>query len=270
MGTTTPSFVSAVLATHDRPEFLPIALACYGHQTHPDRELIVVDDGGTFPVSEEAVRAAGGRLIRLEPGTPLGTKMNAGLAAAQGPLCLKMDDDDWYAPDFLERMIAGRSAAMVDRCGPAVSFVGNALLFDLGRWELREAGESHLAGGTLLFARDDWQVLPFRAIPRAVDFWFVLDFTTAGARVLRLDAFGSYVQTRHQIGHLFAAQSDGRTVEESMLELPRYAAGPESLLPEWTLAIYRRRHDQQLAAGAVTGDAHQNGRQPICPLRAPR
>lgn len=89
--------VSVVLTTRDRPAFLPIALACYRQQTHTARELIVVDDGAVRP-DARAVEAAGGRLLRVRPGTPLGTKLNHGFSAARGPLCLKMDDDDWDGP----------------------------------------------------------------------------------------------------------------------------------------------------------------------------
>src|SRR2546423_12785563 len=99
-------FVSVVLTTRDRPRLLSIALACYKHQTYPKRELIVVDDGALFPADARAVAAVGGTLIRTEPGTPLGAKLNRGVSAARGPLCQKMDDDDWYAPRFLETMVS--------------------------------------------------------------------------------------------------------------------------------------------------------------------
>src|SRR5579875_774722 len=96
--------VSVILTTRDRPRFLDIALACYAHQTYPDRELIVVDDGQEFPADPDRVAAAGGKLVRVPPGTPLGTKLNAGVREARGVLCQKMDDDDWYAANFMEKL----------------------------------------------------------------------------------------------------------------------------------------------------------------------
>lgn len=261
----TQPLVSVVLATHERPAFLPIALACYAHQSYARRELIVVDDGAAHPVPEEAVRAAGGRLIRQEPGTPLGTKLNVALETARGLLCLKMDDDDWYAPRFLERLVAAYQAERRDRCHPMVAYMDPVFLFDLARWELRESAESHLAGGTLLFARDDWEEQPFRRIPRNVDFWFVLDRVIAEKRLLRVDDLGSYVQVRHGSGHLWAWQTDGRTIEEFMLDLPLHTPGPEALLPEWVLAIYRQeRPDATVIAGSRAAPASPP--QPVCPL----
>src|SRR5581483_2994562 len=94
-------FVSVLLTTRDRPRLLPVALACYRQQTYPNRELIVVDDGGRVPADRSAVEAVGGRLLRVAPGAWLGEKLNVGAEAARGALCQKMDDDDWYGPDFL-------------------------------------------------------------------------------------------------------------------------------------------------------------------------
>src|SRR5438067_6968685 len=96
--------ISVVMATHERPHLLPIALRCYQEQTWPERELVVVDDGERFPVREALVRSVGGRLLRVPPGTMLGTKLNLGLEVLHGTFCQKMDDDDWYASDFLATM----------------------------------------------------------------------------------------------------------------------------------------------------------------------
>ena len=93
-----------VLTTRDRPGFLQVALACYQHQTYPLRELIVIDDGDQFPADESSVEAVGGRLIRVPPGTPLGTKLNLGLGEARGWLCQKMDGR-WSASEPLPKVM---------------------------------------------------------------------------------------------------------------------------------------------------------------------
>ena len=79
-----PPLVSMILTTRDRPRFMEMALACFRHQDYPNRELIIVDDGDQFPVADDAARNAGATLIRTEPGTPLGTKLNLGCDAAKG------------------------------------------------------------------------------------------------------------------------------------------------------------------------------------------
>src|SRR5690242_2387584 len=99
--------VSVILTTRDRPRLFSLALAYYRYQSYANRELIVVDDGEQYPADAAAVADAGGRLIRVTPGTKLGAKLNHGVEQARGDWCQKMDDDDWYAPGFLEAMVAG-------------------------------------------------------------------------------------------------------------------------------------------------------------------
>src|SRR6476661_4413402 len=92
--------VSVVMATRDRPRLLSVTLECYRRQTYARRELVVVDDGDRDPVDPATVAAAGGRLLRVPLGTPLGAKLNLGIEATSGPLCQKIDDDGWYATGF--------------------------------------------------------------------------------------------------------------------------------------------------------------------------
>jgi glycosyltransferase involved in cell wall biosynthesis len=125
--------VSVVLATRDRPRFLPLALAGYRQQTYPHRELIVVDDGERFPADETAVAAAGGCVLRLLPGTPLGAKLNAGIESARGDLIQKLDDDDWYGPPFIAAMVATLATSWEFTCQPALVFLSPFLFFDLAR-----------------------------------------------------------------------------------------------------------------------------------------
>ena len=105
-----------ILTTRDRPRFMEMALACFAHQDYPNRELIVVDDGDQHPVDERAVARLGGIVIRTEPGTPLGAKLNLGCDAARGMLCQKMDDDDWYGPGFESAMVQALLARWTDAC----------------------------------------------------------------------------------------------------------------------------------------------------------
>ena len=135
--------VSVVLTTRDRPRLLPVALACYRHQTCPNRELIVVDDGDRVPADEAAVEAAGGRLIRVPTGLPLGEKLNRGASQARGWLCQKMDDDDWYGPDFLRTMVDALLDSWRVACRPTVAFVAPFLFFDLARWEVSAGDRLH-------------------------------------------------------------------------------------------------------------------------------
>ncbi len=95
--------------------------------------------------------------------------------SARGPLCQKMDDDDWYAPRFLETMIDSVVANRQQVCRPTLAFLMPFLFFDVARWEVRRSIDVNAPGATLLFAREDWEARPFRPVRFDEDVWYLLD-----------------------------------------------------------------------------------------------
>jgi glycosyltransferase involved in cell wall biosynthesis len=245
--------VSVILTTRDRPRLLALALEYYRYQTYPRRELIVVDDGELFPVNREAIEALGGRLIRVPTGTPTGTKLNAGVELATGAMCHKMDDDDWYAPTFLERMMAEVWENRAVVCRPTLAFLKPFLFFELASWEIRQAGSSRASGGTLLFNRDAWEVRPFRPMFQGQDSWFLLDQRRWGATVLPVPVRDYYLALRHggstgERGHSWTQQRYGRTLDDGLKELPLHDRRPEDMLPGFALKVYSELRRELLMA----------------------
>jgi FkbM family methyltransferase len=273
IGSDTP-LTSIILTTRDRPYLLSIALACYRHQTYRHRELVVVDDGEAFPADETAIAANGGRLIRVAPGTPLGTKLNRGVSEARGVLCQKMDDDDWYAPQFVEMMVAALLKSRRAICRPTLAFLMPFLFFDLAEWEVRRSVGSNVPGATLLFARDDWQEHGFRAVRRDEDVWFLLDQARAGRKMLPVHALEMFLAVRHQggsrdRGHTWTHQEAGQTLEQYLTTRPIYQGGPEALLPEWAVTAYRElRRDQAAKPVHPSAIASPVTSRIVSPIRA--
>jgi glycosyltransferase involved in cell wall biosynthesis len=182
--------VSCILATKDRPGYMEQALRCFSRQTYTNRELIVVDDG-TGNVSDLCTGVPGVRYLRLRKPTLLGTKLNIGIEHARGPILQKLDDDDYYHPDFLQTAISHlparpSSRAMVAWCCFHVWFAG--------RRTVRFSGHGWQAGGTLCFYRDLWTHKPFRDIPQSVDSCFIHDHAP---RLIRVCAPRQYLLVRH-------------------------------------------------------------------------
>ena len=245
--------ISVVMATRDRPRFLPLALACYQQQLWPavDRELIVVDDGDRHPVAQRDVEAAGGRLLRVRPGTPLGSKLNEGIAVARGRFIQKMDDDDWYGPAFLSAMQATLMTAWQDSCRPTLLFLSPFLFFDLAAWELRRSVVNHLPGATLHFPRALWEDRPFRPLFGDEDTWFLLDHQRRGVVRLTCAARDTFLAVRHasvtdERAHTWTHQMSGSSLEDYASKLERDPRPPDDLLPPWAVAAY-----QQMRAGAA-------------------
>lgn len=239
--------ISVILPTRDRPRFLSLALACYQHQTWPvtERELIVVDDGDRYPVTDAAIEAVGGRLLRVPPGTPLGSKLNVGIAAAHGRFIQKMDDDDWYAPSFLAEMQATLMNAWRDSCRPTLLFLSPFLFFDLGAWELRRGAPRQLPGATLHFSRALWEDQPFRPLFGDEDTWFLLDHHRRGAAWLTCSARDTFLAVRHPTitadrAHTWTHQMSGSLLEDDTGTMERDPRAPDDLLPDWAVTAYQR------------------------------
>ncbi|MGE0133812.1 MAG: glycosyltransferase family 2 protein [Dehalococcoidia bacterium] len=259
--------VSVVLTTRDRPHLLPIALRCFAHQTYPHRELVVVDDGVDHPADVSSLPAESVRIVRVPAGTPLGVKLNYGVDAARGRLCMKMDDDDWYAPEYLATSVDALLESERRVCRPTVVFHMGFLFFELGTWQLHESTPYNAPGATLLFAKDDWRRRPFRPVPTDEDAWFYRDQIRAGATALTIDSRETFIAIRHRghrgtFGHTWTYQLDGRTLEQYLTSRPLYHRPPEQLIPEWALRVYRGIHNDLAAQRAEVAAAPTDATPP--------
>jgi glycosyltransferase involved in cell wall biosynthesis len=99
--------VSAVVTTYNYARFLPDALDSILAQTHPNLEMVVIDDGSTDDTAAVAERYAdrGVRYVR-RPHGGAGRARNTGLASTSAPLVAFLDADDTWLPDRVEAGLA--------------------------------------------------------------------------------------------------------------------------------------------------------------------
>jgi glycosyltransferase involved in cell wall biosynthesis len=182
--------ISCILATGNRNRFFPQALRCFQAQTWKHRELVVVDDGerSVAPLCRGIENV---KHIRLDRRTRLGTKLNIGIESASGSLIQKLDDDDYYAPAFLE---TGARRLLSSRSKQAVAGWSSFLIMMAGSTTLYSSGPGWMAGGTLSFRRAVWDKTPFRDVSKNEDHYFLEDH--AGP-VVRVNAPELYVLVRH-------------------------------------------------------------------------
>jgi glycosyltransferase involved in cell wall biosynthesis len=109
-GGPTKPIISVVTTTFDRAATLPRLYDSLEAQLPVDFEWIVVDDGSTDGTAELVAGWARSAPFPItyvhqeNSGKP--RAINAGVAAARGEFCAVMDDDDWYLPGALARMLA--------------------------------------------------------------------------------------------------------------------------------------------------------------------
>lgn len=103
--------VSVICPTYGRADRHPNLYAAYLLQTHPDKELLILDDS---PTPSPFFTALPDRtVVYRHSTTPLsiGAKRNALCALASGEIIAHFDDDDYYPPIYLEAMAGELGAA---------------------------------------------------------------------------------------------------------------------------------------------------------------
>lgn len=100
--------LTVVIPTHNRPALLAEALQSIQRQTVGDWEAIVVDDGSTPPVSIDYLDEGSRKKFHvLHHAIPKGgpAAKNFGAQAGHADIIAFLDDDDLYAPEYMERAI---------------------------------------------------------------------------------------------------------------------------------------------------------------------
>jgi hypothetical protein len=135
-----PMKLSVITMTGDRPEAFALCERWMKRQTIAPDEWIVVDDGKT-----PTACTMGQRYLRRDPKpsdppNTLTLNLMHALDAATGDAIVIVEDDDWYAPDYLEWMLD--ELQRLDVAGE-----GNALYYHVGvrRWrEFEHDGHASL------------------------------------------------------------------------------------------------------------------------------
>lgn len=178
-----PARVSCLMPTRDRPELVRFALEVFNRQDHPERELVVVDDGRE-PV--EALVADDPRVVYLRPTHRLtiGAKRSLAAEVATGDYLAHWDDDDWYSPDRLSSQVATLRAGGGSVTGSTTLLYWDAASSrawrytypypDTGRW-------AHDA--TLLLARSLWQARPYPDLDHGIDVSWLASLPDGALRV---------------------------------------------------------------------------------------
>lgn len=202
---TMPS-VSIILPTR-RPNFLLRAAANIAKQDYPRLELVLALHGDGFREDEigraVATAACPVEIVRIAAEQSFVYLLNAATAAAGGDLVTKMDDDDLYDAHHIWDLALAHEYAAAHLVGKGLECVHLAardltVALDGGA---PESYSPHLAGGTLMLARDDlraiggWQGdIPYE------DRILIDNIARAGGRVYQTHGKG-YLLMRHGDRH---------------------------------------------------------------------
>ena len=195
--------ISALMVTQpNRIESARIAMADFAAQTHVERELIVVHDGGESLASALSSTAAGLadadiRIISVEAGLTLGELRNRSVRAAQGDFICQWDDDDRHHRQRLAEQWSALNDRGADFCflQQQMHLFGNTGEMFLTDWDL-EPWPMNFVQGSMLARRSCLPAYP--ALPRGEDTAVVHEILRRGHAIARLaDRAWAYVYVCH-------------------------------------------------------------------------
>ncbi|MGA8257542.1 MAG: glycosyltransferase, partial [Nocardioides sp.] len=201
--------VSVVLATK-RADMIDHALAQVARQRDvAELELVLAPHGFDVPADQVQSAVGEGVTVQVVPQADdamFGDVLNAAALASGGDVVLKMDDDDWYAPDAIADLLRARAYSGAELVGmpPEFHYLTEQDL-TVTRGHPSELYASFVAGGTMLVDRAMLrEVGGFRAVRKFVDAQLLEGVLAAGGAIYRTHGLG-YVLRRNPTGHTWQA-----------------------------------------------------------------
>jgi glycosyltransferase involved in cell wall biosynthesis len=260
--------VSIITPTFNRDAFLAQGLRWVREQTYPHIEWLILDDS---PEPTRSLAALDDRRVRYEHiarRLSIGEKRNRLVAAAQGEFIAHFDDDDYYAPRFVETMVTNLESNQADFVNLCSWYLFDVRHDFLGFWDLRRTTGTHYLcyadalrlgtfnaqnnarladnylgyGFTYVYRRRVWEANPFPARDWGED----ADFVKAAAARFQMLSIGDQTAL---VLHVLHANSTSSCFPQ--YHLPTFLA-PALFGPCWEfLDVLRRQRAQSATASAA-------------------
>lgn len=137
--------ISCICITRGKPAMLQRVIDCFGAQSYPEKELIVVyedDDTPTVQFIENRTYDVAITFIcaGTTPKQPLGELRNMGIKKAAGEFVCQWDDDDWYhsgrlAVQYKELLVNNRHGSILTQWVVYDAVRKNAYVSNKRIWE---------------------------------------------------------------------------------------------------------------------------------------
>lgn len=171
----------SVVACTNRREWINSIIVNFHKQTLKEKELILVLHADAM---DETVEAEGLKILRIPGSASLGECLNRGCELAEYETIAKMDDDDYYGPDFLMEALEGlrrTGADMVGKSSFYIHFKKNleVRLYNPGRERRWIIGDDDaykssyfLSGASMVFKKKMLEKVKFPAVSIGEDSCF--------------------------------------------------------------------------------------------------
>lgn len=169
--------VSCIMPIYDRPEFLVQAITQFLNQNYHNKELIVLDDSKealAYLIPEHPQI----RYKHLSKKMELGSKRNLACAMSKGSVILHLDDDDFYAPDWIEKSVKFLLENNLAITGLNTPKFCNVQTSEFYQYHYPPDREPWVYGATLCYTKKFWESNPFPSVSCGEDNAFVWSANT--------------------------------------------------------------------------------------------
>lgn len=98
--------VSVIVPTYERAIYFDRLYRCFHNQTYQDKELLIFDDSPQRSSYFEDKKQPSVKYFYSEQRLTIGEKRNYLIEQASGDIIVHFDDDDFYAPHYIDFMIS--------------------------------------------------------------------------------------------------------------------------------------------------------------------
>lgn len=159
----------SVITPSKNPEMLPRLIELFLAQDYADKELNILSDGAGFTLytsPDKQIWHWGADHLNV------GQKRNELVKFAKGDIILHMDDDDFYAPDWISRSVKHLLATNADTTGLRSGWFYKPHTALWG-YDYSNNGQRYVLGATMCYRRKVWENRAFKPMPQGEDAVFV-------------------------------------------------------------------------------------------------
>lgn len=204
--------VSAVVSTN-RPDHLTAVINTHSQQVSVDKQLVLVAHGFTVSADISARAKDAGidhlKIVHVGANESLGACLNRGIAAADGCVIAKMDDDDIYGQNYLADQLAALRYSGAELVGKQAHYLYlRSRNIVMCRFPEREHRFTDMVMGPTLFGhRELFLEHPFAERTLGEDTELQRRLVAAGAQIYSADRF-NFIQVRGDHSHTWAVEDD--------------------------------------------------------------
>ena len=242
--------VSCLCVTHQKPELLARAVACFLSQSYPLKQLVIVYEN-IDPLTEAYVRklslTTAIKLVRADSRSvkkTLGELRNIAVQEADGEYVCQWDDDDWCHSDRISYQVeallkSDKPASILDRWIIYNAIDHKAYYSHKRLWE-----------GSIMCQKDIFQLKSYSAVSKGED-TAIIDYLDEHNYLASLDAPYLYIYIYHSRNTW--ALDHFKDIFESSEEMPNSFSRIVQRVVESNISPVRRSQYLEKTAGLFAG-----------------